>query len=436
MKNRKTVLALMLALFAVPAHAMNLSLEAATDMIVAQSQDIRKAQANIQRAQAGLDAVNSSRWFNVSGSATYMNVVNVERPGQPMEIAIPAMPELGMPAPMILPFPQHIGMVGVNVAQPIYTFGKIGHAADAARKAIQMAQSGHALSRAEVRAAAAQIYWTARMTDEMVRIAEKNLRASTDAKRQLERAGRAHRANLVKISADIAAKEIALSDARFNRDSAHRLLKTMAGIDADTNLTLTDGFPNSFAALSAPAALDSNHEWDILSKTVRMHESQSRSRRAARLPTLAATASYNWTLMNDEFQVWDGDRNQSANWGLAISMPLWDGGLARANATMDAMAAESARQDLDKSKRMLSNEYNDAVLRHEHLRGNLARLKEARDLAQRAADMSADRFAAGQTSAVELSEVQAAVAQMDMAVLNAKFNILMSEESVRRLRGA
>jgi outer membrane protein len=427
-------LATALALVAPAAHAMNLSLADATARVVAQSQDIKKAQANIQKAQAGLTAVNSSRWFNVSGSATYMNVINVERPGQPMEIPVPEIPGL-TPGPMILPFPQHIGMVGATVAQPIYTFGKIGHAADAARTAIQMAQSGHALARAEVQAAAVQLYWTAKMTDEMVTIAEKNLRASTDAKRQLERAGRAHRSNLVKISADIAAKEIALSDARFNRDSAHRLLKTMAGIDTDERLTLTDPFPNSFANLDAPETLKSNHEWDILGATARMHESQSRSRRAARLPTFAATASYNWTMMHDAAQVWDGDKNQSANWGLAVSMPIFDGGLARANATMDAMAAESARQDLDRSKRLRSNEYRDAVLRHEHLRSNLARLKEARDLAQRAADISADRFAAGQTSAVELADVQAAVAQMDMAVVNAKFNILMAEASVERLGG-
>jgi outer membrane protein TolC len=46
-----------------------------------------------------------------------------------------------------------------------------------------------------------------------------------------------------------------------------------------------------------------------------------------------------------------------------------------------------------------------------------------------------DRFAAGQTSAVELSEVQSALFQMDMQLLNQKFNILMAKEAVIRLGG-
>ncbi|MCL2538171.1 MAG: TolC family protein [Alphaproteobacteria bacterium] len=441
MRNKISAAVFAAVLFAGPAYAMDLSLATAVKKIQTESTDLKKADANVTKAKAGLNAVNANRWFNLEGSATYMNLVNVERPGQPLGIdtagiigALP--PGLSLDAvPSFIPFPQHIGMAGLTITQPLYTFGKIGNAADAARNAIKAAESGHRMAQSEVAAAAAQIYWTAKMTDEIVVIAEKNLKASTDARRQLERAGRANRANLVKIQADIAAKEIALSDAQFNRDSAHRLLRIMAGIDMDENLTLIDNFPNSFAELDAPGKLVSNPEWDILELTAKMHDSQSRARRAARYPTLAATASYNYMAMHDEYNVFDGSKNQSASWGIAFQMPIFDGGLARANATMDAMAAESARQDLDQSKRMRSNEYNNAMLQHEHLRGNLSKLKEARDLAGRAAQISADRFASGQTSAVELSEVQAALAQMDMAVLNAKFNIIMSEQAVKKLSG-
>jgi outer membrane protein TolC len=356
-----------------------------------------------------------------------MNIVNVERPGRAMEIQIPGMGGL--------PFPQHIGLASVNFAQPIYTFGQIGNAVDAARNAVKMAESGHELARREIIAAAAQIYWTAKMTDDMVIVAQKNLKASTDARRQLERAGRANRSNLIKIEADIAAKEIAVSDAEFNRDSAHRMLKVLAGIDSGVKLNLTDDFPKSFTELAAAPELKSNPEWDILENQAALHDHSARSRRAARLPTLAATASYNWVAMHDDMYFFHGNKSQSANWGLAMAMPLFDGGLSRANATMDAMSAESARQDLDKSKKLKSNEYIDATMRYDHLRGNLEKLFEARNLADRAAKISADRFASGQTSAIELSEVQAALFQMDLAVLNAKFNILMAAEQVRKLTG-
>ena len=40
---------------------------------------------------------------------------------------------------------------------------------------------------------------------------------------------------------------------------------------------------------------------------------------------------------------------------------------------------------------------------------------------------------AGQTSAVELSDVSATAAQMDMAVLNAKYNIVLAQEQIKKL---
>jgi outer membrane protein TolC len=64
---------------------------------------------------------------------------------------------------------------------------------------------------------------------------------------------------------------------------------------------------------------------------------------------------------------------------------------------------------------------------------DLDKLYEAHALAQKAYDVSVNRFAAGQTSAIELSDVSSALYQMDMAVLSAKYNILMAKESVKKL---
>ncbi|MDR1207237.1 MAG: TolC family protein [Rickettsiales bacterium] len=428
-------------LFMPNAFALDLSLSECVRMIRKESQDLKKADANLAKARAGLDSVNANRWFHIEGSATYMNIINVENPGDPMGIALPAniagiAASQGLPSDMIpgfIEFPDNMGMVGATLSMPIYTFGKIGNAVDAARSAIKMAESGNDLAQREVRFAAAQIYWTAKMTDELVKIADENLKSSSDAHKKLTAAGRANRANLVKISADIAAKEMALSDAEFNRDSAHRLLKIMAGIDAAEPLKLTDAFPDSFVNLDAPLILESNPEWDIMEQKARMYESQAQSRRAAHYPTLGATAAYNYIATHTDYQMWHGNKSQTAYWGINLAVPLWDGGLARANATMDAMDAAAVRQDLDKSKKMKSNEYVDAVSKHKHLADNLSKLKTARDLAVKAAKISADRFYAGQTSAVELADVFAARVQMDMAVLNAKFNILMSEENVKKL---
>ena len=87
------------------------------------------------------------------------------------------------------------------------------------------------------------------MTDEIVKISRQDLNNTIDAKKKLSGAGRANRSNLVKIESDIATKEINLSDAEFNRETAYRMLKIMAGIDENEQIVLTDNFPNSFEPL-------------------------------------------------------------------------------------------------------------------------------------------------------------------------------------------
>ncbi len=430
--------ALGVTLCVTPAAAMDLSLAQTIDKIVAESQDVKKADANVKKATAQLSAANSNRWFKLDGTATYMNMINVENPSKSSGVTLPSgmgvlISESLKDQEVFIEIPDNIFMAGLSATQPIYTFGKIGNAVKSVKAAIKMSESSRELTLREVKYSAANVYWTAKMTDDIVKIAKSDLDAARAARRNLAAAGRANRINLVKIESDIASKEINLSDAEFNRDTAYRMLKILAGIDMDEEITLTDEFPKTFADMQA-GTLKNNPEWDILNEQIRMYESKAKSSRAEYLPTLAATASYNFVAMGNEFDtMFEKKGSQSAYWGLALQMPIFSGGLHRANATVDAMDAEAARQDLDKSKKLKTEEYDNAIKKYNHLRGNLATLENARNLAAKAYQFSTERFAAGQTSAIELAEASAGLYQLDMALLNAKYNILMSAEAVKKL---
>ncbi|MBR4624399.1 MAG: TolC family protein, partial [Alphaproteobacteria bacterium] len=320
-----------------------------------------------------------------------------------------------------------------QVTQPIYTFGKIGNAVDAMHDAIDMSKSAKDLTLREVKYAAADLYWTAKMTDEIVAASEKNLNNARAARKKLTAAGRANRSNLIKIESDIATKEINLSDAQFNRDTAYNMIKIMAGIDETEDVVLTDNFPDEFDPMDVKE-LTSNPQWDIYQKQIKMYESNASSKRAGAYPTLAAVGSYSYYAFGTHMDnMFEHEGSQSASVGLALKVPLFNAGLHSANATIEAMNAEIAHQELDKSKKLLREEYNTSVKKYKHYCDNLGKLNEAYNLAKKAYDVSANRFAAGQTSAIELSDVSSALYQMDMALLNAKYNILMAKESVKKL---
>lgn len=424
------------------AMALDLSLNDAVEKILAESHDVKKADANLKMAEAQLDAANANRWFNIEGNVSYMNLINVANPTKSYEVDLP--PAMGgIIADALhasnpvekLPIPDNIFMAGVTVTQPIYTFGKIGNAVRSVKSAITMSQAGKEMIQREVKYSAVDLYWTAKMTDEIVKIAESDLRDATSARQSLTAAGRANRNNLVKIESDIATKKINLSDAKFNRDTAHRMLKILAGIDMSAELNLTDNFPSEFADLDA-GELKDTPQWRVLAGQAKMYEDKAKSQRANGYPTLAAMGSYSYMAMDENFKDMFGhDNSQSAYWGLALQIPIFSGGLNRANATVDAMNAEAAHQDLDKAKKITSEEYNRAIEQYNHLRGNLTDLENARNLAAKAYKFSSERFAAGQTSAIELADVSAGLYQLDMALLNAKYKILMSAESVKKLGG-
>ena len=424
--------------FILPVNALELSFADAVEKIVSESHDLKKADANLKKAEASLDAANANRWFKLDGSVSYMNLVNIEDPTKSKTIDLP--PSMGgliseslKDQAVSLPIPDNIFQAGISVTQPIYTFGKIGNAVKSVKSAIKMADASKEMTLREVKYAAAQLYWTAKMTDEIVKLSKQDLANARSAKKSLTSAGRANRSNLLKIESDIASKEINVSDAEFNRDTAHRMLKIMAGIDVNEPLVLTDDFPQQFADLNA-GELKTTPQWEILGEQVKMYENLARSKRANAYPTLAATANYSYmTLSEDVDTMFDARGGQSAYWGLAVQMPIFSGGLNRANATIEAMNAIAAQQDLEQAKKITTEQYNNAVKQYDRLRGNLETLVKARDLAAQTYKLSQNRFASGQTSAVELADVSAGLYQLDVALLNAKYNILMSAESVKKL---
>lgn len=438
MRNFKMVVAVLCGcVFTNGAMAMDLSLNDAVEKIMAESNDIKKAEANVKKAKASLDAVNANRWVNINANASYMNMVDVEHPTSDNGIKLP--PELGGVLqsmgrdPSGIEIPDNLFMAGVSITQPIYTFGKIGNAVDSVRSAVKMSKTNRELTKREVAYSAADLYWTAKMTDEIVKLAKKDLDNARVAKSKLTATGRANRGNLVKIETDIASKEINLSDAEFNRDTAHRMLKIFAGLDMDEELNLTDNFPNQFPGM-AQKKLESSPQLNVLKEQVKMYEAKASSQRANGNPTLAAVGAYNYTTMGNDFQdVFGKKGSQSAYWGLSLQVPIFTGGLNRANGTVDAMNAEAARQDLDKATKVTTEQYNTAIRQYNHLRNNLSNMQNARDLAAKAYQFSQARFGSGQTSAVELAEVASGLYQLDIALLNAKYRILMSAESVKKL---
>lgn len=406
--------------------AVHLGVEQAVEHILSASQDIKKAELSIKRAEAVFDTARAARFPTLDALGAYSHNVNIYQPGKTAYNLVP-----GTTMKVAVP-DKHI-VLGLDAKMPIYTFGKIGYGLDAARSSIKIAEHSAELARREMRVAAVELYYGAKMTQHILDITKKSLDNARKNQRALTAgAGRANKANLLKISTDIAVKESQVNDAKFNADSAMRMLKIMADIDDD--IILADDIPAKFSKVK-DVSISDFPEWDIYQETYNAARASMKSKYAGWAPTLAATGQYNYYKSHSEWDAWNGVDSQDATIGLALTIPILDGGAARFAATQDARAADIAMQDLDYAKKIRRNELDDAIEKHNYLIENLKVQSNALDLAKRTYKMSADRFASGQTSAVELSDVEVSLVQLEIALLDSRRQVAIAAETIRKLVG-
>ncbi|MDR1027660.1 MAG: TolC family protein [Rickettsiales bacterium] len=413
-----------------PSSARNISLDDAVNLVLTESQDIKKAAANVERMEAALSGVHSRRLVQVDAAANYIRQPNLgdwsPYPGANISNVNTGT---GGAKPII----ESIATAGLTAAQPLYSFGKIGYAIDMARRGVEIAKTSRRLAEIEMRVAANNLYWSAKYADELVKIADKSLAETKSARTKLTATGRANRSNLVKISADVAARGIELADAKFRRDSAHRMLKAYAGLDDAEPITLTTGFPGRFETMDR--GTPNPPEWEIHDATARLYDAEKRKNYANMLPTISAFGQYDYNTfagtMGQKFDLTDLYQH-SVQFGVNIRLSIFDWGIARHAATESAMQAESARLDLDKSKKLKTAEYDDLLEKHAHLRRQLTDAMAANELAEKAYKLSRDRFLAGQTSATELSDVERSLATMETNIIGIKLQILAAEAEKER----
>jgi len=193
---------------------------------------------------------------------------------------------------------------------------------------------------------------------------------------------------------------------------------------------LTTEFPEKFSGIARKEI--SPLEWDILERTARMNDEKKWQNRVGYLPTLSAFAGYDYATYGESAGDLMNEFSHNTSLGLSLNWTIFDGGIKRAAAVQAAMDAESARLDLDKSRKIKTAEYRDLVQKYGHLQKNLTDLHRASDLSDKAYKLSVDRFLAGQTSATELADVEQSTAGMKKQILNTKLQMLLTLENIKK----
>lgn len=330
------------------AVAMDIDLKGAVTTAIQNNRDITIAELKRREAEADVSAAAAKKNPSVSYSW--------QRNQYPTQVVTTA---LGTQSS------NHGYSQGINVSWPIWTFGKVEGAIDAARYQKNIADLTVYKTEADTKLAAVQAYY---QYLEAVKLAEVQAQSVTDYASHLNNVQQQFDAGIV-AKLDVLSSNVSLANAKQKsiaadntRDVAEANLNNIMRIPMNTTLNPLDkNFPEPEFDLTMEQAIlmAQKYRWELVEADygVKAAEASLRSAKAGYLPTVSVGGGYSWK----EASVTAVDKDDWAVQG-GLSWSLWDGGATQASVKKADAAVKTAQETLLQAREKIELEVRQDYL--------------------------------------------------------------------------
>ena len=330
------------------AAAMDIDLKGAVTTAIQNNRDITIAELKRRDAEADVSAAVAKKNPSVSYSW--------QRNQYPTQVVTTA---LGTKSS------NHGYSQGINVSWPIWTFGKVEGAIDAARYQKNIADLNVYKTEADTKLAAVQAYY---QYLEAIKLAEVQAQSVTDYASHLNNVQQQFDAGIV-AKLDVLSSNVSLANAKQKsiaadntRDVAEANLNNIMRIPMNTTLNPLDkNFPEPEFDLTMEQAIlmAQKYRWELVEADygVRAAEASLRSAKAGYLPTVSVGGGYSWK----EASVTAVDKDDWAVQG-GLSWSLWDGGATQASVKKADAAVKTAQETLLQAREKIELEVRQDYL--------------------------------------------------------------------------
>lgn len=330
------------------AAAMDIDLKGAVTTAIQNNRDITIAELERREAEADVSAAAAKKNPSVSYSW--------QRNQYPTQVVTTA---LGTQSS------NHGYSQGINVSWPIWTFGKVEGAIDAARYQKNIADLTVYKTEADTKLAAVQAYY---QYLEAVKLAEVQAQSVTDYASHLNNVQQQFDAGIV-AKLDVLSSNVSLANAKQKsiaadntRDVAEANLNNIMRVPMNTTLNPLDkNFPEPEFDLTMEQAIlmAQKYRWELVEADygVKAAEASLRSAKAGYLPTVSVGGGYSWK----EASVTAVDKDDWAVQG-GLSWSLWDGGATQASVKKADAAVKTAQETLLQAREKIELEVRQDYL--------------------------------------------------------------------------
>lgn len=330
------------------AAAMDIDLKGAVTTAIQNNRDITIAELKRREAEADVSAAAAKKNPSVSYSW--------QRNQYPTQVVTTAVGTQSS---------NHGYSQGINVSWPIWTFGKVEGAIDAARYQKNIADLNVYKTEADTKLAAVQAYY---QYLEAVKLAEVQAQSVTDYASHLNNVQQQFDAGIV-AKLDVLSSNVSLANAKQKsiaadntRDVAEANLNNIMRIPMNTTLNPLDkNFPEPEFDLTMEQAIlmAQKYRWELVEADygVKAAQASLRSKKADYLPTVSVGGGYSW----EEASVTAVDKDDWAVKG-GLSWSLWDGGATQASVKKADAAVKTAQETLLQAREKIELEVRQDYL--------------------------------------------------------------------------
>jgi len=453
-----------------PGAVERLSVEEAVARALRESQEVKLARSQVDRAAAQVKAARSAALPQINANLSYTRTFaspfssggsfelpdslqfNPD-PNAPLEDRIRYLEDRAPLAGLAglgqlfsnLPFGQENTYVaGVTGTQLLYSGGRVGAALEIAAHYEEAARLGLAEQMAEVEQQVRTAYYRALLAREMEQIAQAALdqaEAFLAQERLRERAGLA--SDLDVMRAEVAAENLRpqLVQARNAADLAELDLKRLLNVPMDRRLELTTPLEVPASdALSAPdvaerAVLQRRAALPAAGRQIAIREQQLKIAKRSYLPTVSLHMTYGRQMYPVEVFDFSGEARTDWNAGISVQLPIFDGFKRSADVAEAQVLVEEARLQLEQLKEAIELQYEQALRERERARAEIEARRRTVEQADRVYALTELQYEKGLATQLEVSEARLALLQARTNLAQALTDFHIADAALIRALG-
>lgn len=435
-KGILTALCLALLLTSVTAHAQQsqdtlfISLDTAIEIALEESNTIKIADLTIKKTGYAKKGTYSALYPNVNLSGTYQRtlkkqIMAMDFQGQSMEIEVGKWNNVN---------------AGVTASMPLINaelWQSLKLSALDVEIAVEQARSSKIAMVSQVKKAYYAVLLAQQVYD-VYKTVYDNAAKNLERTEQNYNAGKSSEYEYLRAQVNVKNTEPNMYSALAAIDLAIWQLKAVMGVDLDARIGVVgniDQYKNdmlAFITKSENISLDNN------SALVQMQMQEQQIDRTVKMtkyhyiPTLAASFSYNYMAMGDDFKF---------KWypysvvGLSLNIPIFDG-FSTSSKIRQYKASKNIiqlnREDTERNLKITLKNYENQI---NTCMKNYAAAESTLEMAQRSYDIAERMYDLGKATLLELNDAQLALVQAQLTMSQAVYSFMVTKSSIEELEG-